>query len=874
MKIKRVYIQGFGRLQDFALPFDERFTLLYGCNEAGKTTVLEFILSMLYGFPSTRIQEVRQNHRVRYKPWSGGAFGGVLTIAHKGVEYEIRRHFGTKKSEDTTSLLHTTSGEELSLGKKEPGEYLLHMTRGEFVNSVFLTQNEAAVASDADILHKLMRTVSGTDSEVTAKEMQSALEAYRKELDNDRARKPTIRSMAVDEAEEKKRQLQEAHAQEQIRLERLAETEEAEEALFVLEKQRADIKNRMENSERTEALARETRLLRLWDETNKKEAALEKEDPAAWPDEERSGQLHKTLRIWTEETLRLASLSEDNPVDTQGNLAEQNEALQEESDALAELEKRWNALTDEGRYIAAETAKERAAQEDRVKEYTRLKAEKERMEEALAFAEKRLQAAKVKQAEAQEKYAQNGRANTNTALWMTAGLLPALAGVLLFVLRTEAIWLLLTAAGVLLFAYALLQKKNPRSDASDALLQEIEQDVSEWQQERDQRHAARQALSKAEAPGAFFLSAALEERKAAQDAQIRQWMADANKRQITGAEEIPALRKAVASRMGILQEKENRLHTLRERIEKTEKSVQCAADAFAEQSKPYFSTDDPDSAREKLHALQQKRQAYQEKQNELIRLKTQIAEEVGDRDRKDVEQAVKELAHFAGQTIVSAEEKKRLEQERAVLEEACKQARERLISGQTRLSEAQKNPIIPATVEQEIRAAEDKLQRIDAEIRATDTALSVLQESLTEMQESFGPELNRVTARHLADMTEEETIDVSVDRKFAIKITDPETRGRWDRGYFSAGKVDQIYLALRMAIAEVVYKKDGADPLPLILDDALDQFDGARGRRTLKKLMQSADTHGHQVLFASCHERIRDYVQKAGGTVIDMDQKA
>ena len=281
MKIKRVYIQGFGRLQDFALPFDERFTLLYGCNEAGKTTVLEFILSMLYGFPSTRIQEVRQNHRVRYKPWSGGAFGGVLTIAHKGVEYEIRRHFGTKKSEDTTSLLHTTSGEELSLGKKEPGEYLLHMTRGEFVNSVFLTQNEAAVASDADILHKLMRTVSGTDSEVTAKEMQSALEAYRKELDNDRARKPTIRSMAVDEAEEKKRQLQEAHAQEQIRLERLAETEEAEEALFVLEKQRADIKNRMENSERTEALARETRLLRLWDETNKKEAALEKEDPAA-----------------------------------------------------------------------------------------------------------------------------------------------------------------------------------------------------------------------------------------------------------------------------------------------------------------------------------------------------------------------------------------------------------------------------------------------------------------------------------------------------------------------------------------------------------------------------------------------------------------
>ena len=121
----------------------------------------------------------------------------------------------------------------------------------------------------------------------------------------------------------------------------------------------------------------------------------------------------------------------------------------------------------------------------------------------------------------------------------------------------------------------------------------------------------------------------------------------------------------------------------------------------------------------------------------------------------------------------------------------------------------------------------------------------------------------------------EQTSSDLLSKSFEPQDIESRWYARWEQsGYFSAGKVDQIYLALRMAIAEVVYKKDGADPLPLILDDALDQFDGARGRRTLKKLMQSADTHGHQVLFASCHERIRDYVQKAGGTVIDMDQKA
>ena len=42
---------------------------------------------------------------MRYKPWSGGAFGGVLWIRHKGVEYEIRRDFGDRKAQDTTRVI-------------------------------------------------------------------------------------------------------------------------------------------------------------------------------------------------------------------------------------------------------------------------------------------------------------------------------------------------------------------------------------------------------------------------------------------------------------------------------------------------------------------------------------------------------------------------------------------------------------------------------------------------------------------------------------------------------------------------------------------------------------------------------------------------
>ena len=44
-------IQGFGAVRDMSISIDAPVTVLYGPNEAGKSTVLHFISAMLYGFP-------------------------------------------------------------------------------------------------------------------------------------------------------------------------------------------------------------------------------------------------------------------------------------------------------------------------------------------------------------------------------------------------------------------------------------------------------------------------------------------------------------------------------------------------------------------------------------------------------------------------------------------------------------------------------------------------------------------------------------------------------------------------------------------------------------------------------------------------------
>ena len=76
MRITSLYIDGFGRFVDRSFgPLERRVTVFYGPNEAGKSTLLEFIRRVLFGFPDGRS---RGNP---YPPLAGGRHGGRVTIA-------------------------------------------------------------------------------------------------------------------------------------------------------------------------------------------------------------------------------------------------------------------------------------------------------------------------------------------------------------------------------------------------------------------------------------------------------------------------------------------------------------------------------------------------------------------------------------------------------------------------------------------------------------------------------------------------------------------------------------------------------------------------------------------------------------------------
>jgi uncharacterized protein YhaN len=110
MFIRELQLDGYGALQALKLPFDAPVTVIYGPNEAGKSTVLRFVRSLLYGFPT------RKDLVERGEPMFGGRHGGRMRFTnHSGQEYSLERY----ADKGNGLVLREMNGDERLLGQAE-----------------------------------------------------------------------------------------------------------------------------------------------------------------------------------------------------------------------------------------------------------------------------------------------------------------------------------------------------------------------------------------------------------------------------------------------------------------------------------------------------------------------------------------------------------------------------------------------------------------------------------------------------------------------------------------------------------------------------------------------------------------------------------
>lgn len=151
----------------------------------------------------------------------------------------------------------------------------------------------------------------------------------------------------------------------------------------------------------------------------------------------------------------------------------------------------------------------------------------------------------------------------------------------------------------------------------------------------------------------------------------------------------------------------------------------------------------------------------------------------------------------------------------------------------------------------QISRLEEELVRQQAEYDALRLSLDALQAANTTLQNRFSPELGRRAAEIFADMTGSTWSHILLDREFHLSAESGSDPTRRSVQLLSAGTADQLYLAVRLAICEMILPLE-QNP-PLILDDALLTFDDARLSTTLDYLTRLGAQR--QILLFTCQGR-------------------
>ncbi|TFI46730.1 hypothetical protein E4O93_16340, partial [Diaphorobacter sp. DS2] len=109
MIITDIQIYGYGKLTDFKLEDIQSLQVIYGENEAGKSTIMSFIHSVLFGFPAKTQSELR------YEPKEGAKYGGRITAVFPDRGKAVIERVKGKASGDVSVLLEdgTRGGEDL-----------------------------------------------------------------------------------------------------------------------------------------------------------------------------------------------------------------------------------------------------------------------------------------------------------------------------------------------------------------------------------------------------------------------------------------------------------------------------------------------------------------------------------------------------------------------------------------------------------------------------------------------------------------------------------------------------------------------------------------------------------------------------------------
>lgn len=889
MIIRKVNIIAFGGLKNKIISFDKGINVVYGENEAGKSTIQAFIKIWLYGMSSYKGKDYKQNERLKYIPSTGETISGELYVEFKNKDYIITRTFGKSKKEDTCSVIDSITGEEISyISKDEPGKYFFNINRATFINTLFIGQLGVGVRKDKEeeIIDKIANSIGIDDGQVSVEVAIAKLNKYKKSISNLR------KNGCLDILNEKYSNL-------------LSERYEAynlsnhnldnEELLINLNLEKETLNNEINNLDIYKKFLKKTKLKKEFEEITqyfKKKQELKNKEKyinklLTYNDEFINYEFIKELR--EEHSLYLSILATSN---------EEKEDIREKEQILEKLKSPLDKYDYIGKFpknilnileklnIRREVLKEKVDIYQSIEneiDFLKLKEReaKKIIGDALIIEDFREQIGNTvnnydEKLRELKKIVENNNESKNNNLFYGFLLAISLASIILAIIVKNSILsliLYIIFATTILFSliniYLNRYGKNKKIATIKRDINNIEKNldyycnilkISSYKElfkklkiyddyTKLKIKINEKINEKLSQKKLLALEKAIDEYNIV-NAEIEQYL------RISGVNNLEKLITEInkyqeeSKGVDIL---EIELKNLKIGLEKTKEQLEIKEGKIIR----------------KLCSIGFENINLLEVENILKELeeKLELRDEIN-RNLASVEEAYSALTKGKNINLIKEElcdvinvDFKYSYENEEEIDSVIKEKNLKLLEVEKGIKDIEneiKNRFngkrtIP-DIEEEIKAVKDEVNKKEKELKASSLAIEILQESYQEIRENFGPILNKNVIESFKRFTDGKYSDVMVADNYEMKVRNENNVMQAD--ILSNGANDQLNLSLRLAFIDMIFK---SKDVSIYLDDAFVQYDNKRIEKTIKYLVNQ---NFKQCIIFTCHNREESIISK------------
>lgn len=339
----------------------------------------------------------------------------------------------------------------------------------------------------------------------------------------------------------------------------------------------------------------------------------------------------------------------------------------------------------------------------------------------------------------------------------------------------------------------------------------------------------------------------------AAEAEVRAYLRDNGFEEEARYESAATALRACRNRAADLREARGRIEVLAEKSRELERR-RAAEDRDAEAAATELNTLLAEGGADSVEAwndLARQAKEYREVWNKRAALEEQLRAVLNNRDIEALRQAVRADGDLPPAPRRTREQ---IKEERAAAAQAIDAKMKEEHALHIRMTERAAGARSINEIEEERAALDQRIEALELEHEASVHALALIENIASDKYVRIAPVLGARASAFLERITGGAYRELMVSRDLSLSVRIPQINriNENPERVLSKGAVDQVYLAIRLALVQSI--SETSETLPMILDDPFANYDDARLAHTLELLAEIATTN--QVLLFTCREDV------------------